>query len=140
MRRVRVARLNSAPRPRARARARAASLRARPIDASRRRSRARARVVPRVDARSKTCAPHIATRRSRPIARMTRTEVTLAVDFACEGCAASVRRIAERIEGVREVEIDVEAKRCVVRGDALDAEDVLARVRKCGRATTLLME
>ena len=85
-------------------------------------------------------APHIATRRSRPIARMTRTEVTLAVDFACEGCAASVRRIAERIEGVREVEIDVEAKRCVVRGDALDAEDVLARVRKCGRATTLLME
>jgi copper chaperone CopZ len=95
-------------------------------------------VVPRVDARSN--APHIATRRSRPIARMTRTEVTLAVDFACEGCAASVRRIAERIEGVREVEIDVEAKRCVVRGDALDAEDVLARVRKCGRATTLLME
>ena len=75
----------------------------------------------------------------RTVARMALTEVTLSVDFMCEGCVASVRRIAERIEGVRAVEIDVEAKRCVVRGDALDAEDVLARVRKCGRATTLLM-
>jgi copper chaperone len=80
--------------------------------------------------------------RQRPtvtLARMTLTEVTLSVDFACEGCATAVRRIAERIDGVRAVEIDVEAKRCVVRGDGLDAEDVLARVRKCGRTTTLLM-
>ena len=126
-------------RARGRARARAPRAFARDRSTPRDGVRARARVWCRGSMRARI-APHIATRRSRPIARMTRTEVTLAVDFACEGCAASVRRIAERIEGVREVEIDVEAKRCVVRGDALDAEDVLARVRKCGRATTLLME
>jgi len=63
--------------------------------------------------------------------------VVLDVDMMCAGCANAVKRLATSIAGVSEVDVNVEAKKVVVRGVGLEPEDVRARIAKCGRATTL---
>jgi len=63
------------------------------------------------------------------------TAVSLHVDMMCEGCAGAVRRLAAKIDGVTDVDVQLEAKTVVVRGSGLRAEDVREKIAKCGRET-----
>ena len=74
----------------------------------------------------------------RVVARAMSTTVTLRCDFACDGCANAVKRILSKDDAVTSVRTSVEDKLVVVVGAGLDAEDVRARVSKCGRETTVV--
>jgi len=88
------------------------------------------------DTRRNDRGRHSAPTDRRP--RMGAREISLRVDMVCEGCAGAVKRICARIEGVESVRVDVDSRLVVIRGDALDPDDVCARVAKCGRETRVL--
>eukprot|EP00236_Picocystis_salinarum_P006990 CAMPEP_0113932086 /NCGR_PEP_ID=MMETSP1159-20121227/6911_1 /TAXON_ID=88271 /ORGANISM="Picocystis salinarum" /LENGTH=60 /DNA_ID=CAMNT_0000933143 /DNA_START=69 /DNA_END=248 /DNA_ORIENTATION=+ /assembly_acc=CAM_ASM_000767 len=59
------------------------------------------------------------------------TEVVLRVAMSCQGCAGSVRRVLGKVEGIESVDIDVEGKKVVVRGQ-VDPEAIKEKVAKTG--------
>ncbi|KAI7835412.1 hypothetical protein COHA_010686 [Chlorella ohadii] len=63
------------------------------------------------------------------------SEVVLKVAMACEGCVGAVRRVAEKLEGVQAVDIDLPSQKVTVKGQNLDREAVKAGVAKAGKAT-----
>lgn len=45
------------------------------------------------------------------------TETRFSVGMTCEGCASAVKRILGKIEGVTDIQTDVEAKSVIVQAD-----------------------
>ncbi len=52
----------------------------------------------------------------------------------CAHCAASIREEVSEVPGVDEVDVDLEVKRVVVRGDALDDAALRAAIAEAGYA------
>ncbi len=50
----------------------------------------------------------------------------------CSHCAASIREEVSEVEGVDEVEVDLEAKRVTVRGQGLDDGALRAAIADAG--------
>jgi copper chaperone len=51
---------------------------------------------------------------------------------SCEHCRAAIAGEVSQVAGVTAVEVDLEAKRVVVRGEALSDEDVRAAIDEAG--------
>jgi copper chaperone len=61
------------------------------------------------------------------------TELTYSVPgMHCGNCKAAVDRELRLVGGVREVDVDLDAKRVVVRGDALDDRALRAAIEEAG--------
>lgn len=52
--------------------------------------------------------------------------------ISCGHCRAAIVEEVEQVEGVNEVEVDLDAKRVVVRGDGLDDGAVKAAIAEAG--------
>ncbi len=62
-------------------------------------------------------------------------ELTYSVpDVSCGHCRAAVTSALDPLAGVREVDVDLDAKRVVVRGDALDDAALRAALAEAGYA------
>lgn len=60
-------------------------------------------------------------------------KLTLRVpDMSCGHCVASVSGAVERVPGVSDVQVDLEAKRVEVAGEGLEPAAVAAAVREAG--------
>ena len=53
-------------------------------------------------------------------------------DVSCGHCRAAITAEVERVPGVMGVDVDLEAKRVQVVGDAIDPEDVRAAIDEAG--------
>jgi copper chaperone len=62
------------------------------------------------------------------------TEVSLKVAMSCQGCVGSVKRVLGKLDGVDSVDIDLDSKKVVVKGN-VTPEAVKAQVSKTGLAT-----
>jgi copper chaperone CopZ len=61
------------------------------------------------------------------------TELTYSVPgMHCGNCKAAVDRELRLVGGVREVDVDLDTKRVVVRGDALDDRALRAAIEEAG--------
>jgi copper chaperone len=61
------------------------------------------------------------------------TEITYTVpDMSCGHCKQAVSSELERVAGVRKVEVDLDTKRVVVRGDDLDDASLRAAIAEAG--------
>ncbi|KAL3769387.1 hypothetical protein ACHAWU_008796 [Discostella pseudostelligera] len=64
------------------------------------------------------------------------TETRFDVGMTCEGCAGAVKRILGKIEGVTDIEANVEAKTVVVtHSDAVTKEEMLEKLQKWSQAS-----
>jgi len=63
--------------------------------------------------------------------------VTLKVEMMCEGCAGAVRRILTKVEGVDNIDITVADNKVVITGKQLNANELVEKVAKSGKATQL---
>jgi copper chaperone len=60
-------------------------------------------------------------------------EMTFSVpDVSCEHCRAAITRVVERVDGVRSVDVDLEAKLVTVRGEAVEAAAVRTAIDDAG--------
>jgi copper chaperone CopZ len=64
-------------------------------------------------------------------ARMTEIAYTVS-GMSCAHCEAAVTSELEGVAGVREVDVDLETKRVVVRGDGLDDGALRAAIAEAG--------
>jgi copper chaperone len=53
-------------------------------------------------------------------------------DMSCDHCKAAVSSELSGVEGVREVDVDLDTKRVVVRGDGLDDQALRAAIAAAG--------
>ena len=61
------------------------------------------------------------------------TEITYTVpDMSCDHCKAAVSSELQRVAGVEQVDIDLEAKRVIVRGEALDDARLRSAIEEAG--------
>lgn len=61
------------------------------------------------------------------------TEITYTVpDMSCGHCKQAVSSELERVAAVRKVEVDLDTKRVVVRGDDLDDASLRAAIAEAG--------
>eukprot|EP00584_Thalassiosira_punctigera_P007772 CAMPEP_0172532530 /NCGR_PEP_ID=MMETSP1067-20121228/5551_1 /TAXON_ID=265564 ORGANISM="Thalassiosira punctigera, Strain Tpunct2005C2" /NCGR_SAMPLE_ID=MMETSP1067 /ASSEMBLY_ACC=CAM_ASM_000444 /LENGTH=73 /DNA_ID=CAMNT_0013317061 /DNA_START=240 /DNA_END=461 /DNA_ORIENTATION=+ len=64
------------------------------------------------------------------------TETRFDVGMTCEGCASAVKRILSKLDGVTNIDTNVEAKTVVVtHGDAATKEVMLAKLTKWSEAS-----
>jgi copper chaperone len=60
-------------------------------------------------------------------------ELTYSVpEMSCDHCRAAIAGEVGRLEGVREVLVDLDARRVVVRGERLDDASVRAAIEEAG--------
>eukprot|EP01134_Creolimax_fragrantissima_P004210 CFRG4210T1 len=64
------------------------------------------------------------------------TTHTFNVAMTCDGCAGAVKRVLAKLDGIENVDINV-ADKTVKVTTALDAETVLAQIKKTGKETSL---
>jgi copper chaperone CopZ len=65
------------------------------------------------------------------------TELTYSVSgVSCEHCRTSITTEVSQVDGVGVVEVDLDAKRVVVRGDGLDDAAVRAAIDEAGYEAT----
>jgi copper chaperone len=62
--------------------------------------------------------------------------VDFKVSMACGGCAAAVKKVLLNMPGVTGVEVDLDAQKVSVAGDA-PAADLLAAVQGAGKAAEM---
>ena len=61
------------------------------------------------------------------------TEITYTVpDMSCDHCKAAVSSELQRVAGVEQVDIDLEAKRVIVQGEALDDARLRSAIEEAG--------
>eukprot|EP00898_Chlorokybus_atmophyticus_P002339 jgi/Chlat1/3105/Chrsp21S03342 len=65
--------------------------------------------------------------------------VTLKVAMTCGGCVSAVQRVLGKMEGVESFDVNLQEQKVVVRGN-VKPEDVVAKVAKTGKATSLWPE
>ena len=58
------------------------------------------------------------------------------MEMACAGCSGAVKRVLDKTPGVDSFEISLEMQKVVVRS-TLTAEELLEKISKTGKATTL---
>lgn len=59
------------------------------------------------------------------------TETRFDVGMTCEGCAGAVKRILGKVEGVTDIETNVEAKTVVVtHANSVSKQDMLQKLEK----------
>ncbi|XP_024370625.1 uncharacterized protein [Physcomitrium patens] len=63
--------------------------------------------------------------------------VEISVVMHCEGCAATVKRTLKKIPGVTSYTVNYKEQKATVVGE-VDADDVVRRIRKSGKAATLI--
>lgn len=64
------------------------------------------------------------------------TETKFNVGMTCGGCAAAVKRVLEKIEGVQAVDTNVEAKTVVVQADdSVSPQLLLEKLLKWSKAS-----
>ncbi|KAM0871237.1 hypothetical protein ACQ4PT_039527 [Festuca glaucescens] len=64
------------------------------------------------------------------------TIVEMCVHMCCAGCEKKIRKAVEKLEGVDEVEIDMEMQKVTVNGD-VEQKKVLKAVRRTGKRAVL---
>ncbi|XP_043716931.1 heavy metal-associated isoprenylated plant protein 31 isoform X1 [Telopea speciosissima] len=52
----------------------------------------------------------------------------------CEGCAAKVKKALFKLEGVEEVDVEMETQKITVRGYGVEEKKVLKAVKRAGKA------
>ncbi|KAI2496922.1 Heavy-metal-associated domain [Fragilaria crotonensis] len=58
------------------------------------------------------------------------------VGMTCEGCASAVKRILGKVEGVSDVQTNVETKKVVVTADdSVSPQDMLEKLQKWSEAS-----
>lgn len=63
-------------------------------------------------------------------------EVVFNVGMTCEGCSGAVTRILKRVEGVENIDCNIEEKRVTVScDDEVDAQAMLEKLLKWGEAS-----
>ena len=60
--------------------------------------------------------------------------VTYNVEMVCDGCSGAVTRILSKVEGVTDVQIDMEGQKVTVCGEGLDANGMFEKLQKWGTA------
>ena len=68
-----------------------------------------------------------------------RAQVALRVEMACAGCSGAVKRVLDKTPEVESYDISLETQKVVVRS-SLTAEELLEKISKTGKATTLWKE
>ena len=68
------------------------------------------------------------------------SSVAYKVEMTCSGCSGAVTRILSKIEGVANVECDLNVQKVVVSGEGLDSEKMLAALQKWGTAAKKTVE
>jgi copper chaperone len=64
---------------------------------------------------------------------MSPSELTYSVPgMSCEHCKTAITNEVSAVDGVQEVDVDLDLKRVAVRGDALDDEAVRAAIDEAG--------
>eukprot|EP00580_Thalassiosira_gravida_P004114 CAMPEP_0201598628 /NCGR_PEP_ID=MMETSP0492-20130828/368_1 /ASSEMBLY_ACC=CAM_ASM_000837 /TAXON_ID=420259 /ORGANISM="Thalassiosira gravida, Strain GMp14c1" /LENGTH=73 /DNA_ID=CAMNT_0048061061 /DNA_START=98 /DNA_END=319 /DNA_ORIENTATION=+ len=64
------------------------------------------------------------------------TETVFDVGMTCEGCANAVKRILGKLDGVTNIDTNVDAKKVTVaHGDAVTKEVMLAKLTKWSEAS-----
>ncbi|KAJ3017148.1 Cytosolic copper metallochaperone [Thoreauomyces humboldtii] len=58
--------------------------------------------------------------------------------MTCGGCSGAVTRILTKAEGVKSFDVSLETQVVTVTSDTLSQDDVLAIVKKAGKATEVL--
>lgn len=61
--------------------------------------------------------------------------VELKVQMTCSGCVGAVKRVLDRMDGVKSYDVNLEEKKVTVVGD-LEPRAVLEKVAKTGKATS----
>uniref|UniRef100_A0A0G4I6W7 HMA domain-containing protein n=1 Tax=Chromera velia CCMP2878 TaxID=1169474 RepID=A0A0G4I6W7_9ALVE len=62
------------------------------------------------------------------------TKVEFKAGMTCEGCSGAVTRILKKVEGVQDIQCDIEGKKVVVTGTNLDADLMLQKLKAWGDA------
>jgi copper chaperone len=70
---------------------------------------------------------------------MSTVETKFNVGMTCDGCANAIKRILGKIEGVQDIQTNVENKTVIVRGSA-DKDVMLAALKKWGAPANKLVE
>ncbi|RWR72175.1 copper transport protein ATX1 [Cinnamomum micranthum f. kanehirae] len=52
----------------------------------------------------------------------------------CEGCASKIRKAIRKLDGVDDIDIDMDAQKVTVSGHAIEEKKVLKAVRRAGKA------
>lgn len=56
------------------------------------------------------------------------------IGMKCEGCLSKTRKALEGVEGVKEVDVDLETGNASVKGEGILENDVVSAVSSCGFA------
>ena len=65
-----------------------------------------------------------------------KTTTLTAPDIECGGCASAIKKSVGTVPGVREIQVDIDAKQVTVtHDDATGLEDIKAAVEKAGFTT-----
>eukprot|EP01082_Thalassiosira_pseudonana_P000173 g113.t1 g113 contig1:268114-268794(-) len=63
-------------------------------------------------------------------------ETRFDVGMTCEGCASAVKRILGKVEGVTDIQTNVEAKSvAVTHGDSVSKQEMLEKLQKWSQAS-----
>ncbi|XP_070554172.1 copper transport protein ATOX1-like [Ptychodera flava] len=61
------------------------------------------------------------------------------VEMTCEGCSGAVNRVLKKLDGVDDIQIDMEAQKVYV-ASTLSADVLLETIKKTGKATSYIGE
>eukprot|EP00979_Chaetoceros_neogracilis_P014451 scaffold4640_cov283-Chaetoceros_neogracile.AAC.28 len=63
------------------------------------------------------------------------SDISLEVGMTCEGCAGAVKRILGKMDGVTNVQADVDAKTVTVTAEGVTAEEMVQKLTKWSAAS-----
>eukprot|EP01133_Synstelium_polycarpum_P016924 gene16924-20131_t len=66
------------------------------------------------------------------------TTHTFSVDMSCGGCSKAVNAILSKLEGVSNIQIDLEKKLVVCDSSKLTAQELLTNIQKTGKKSSIV--
>ncbi|KYQ96798.1 copper transport protein [Tieghemostelium lacteum] len=65
------------------------------------------------------------------------TNYTFNVEMTCGGCSKAVNAVLSKLEGVSNINIDLEGKKVSCDSATLSAEDILKNIQKTGKKSSI---